>query len=125
MSRFSDVDLNFIPHPRSGRVANLDAKSAIFRALNHILLTRPGEKLYNEDFGIGIQNQLFELNDFIALDAMKTDIIDQVKNYESRITVQDVRLEEDLHNLNITIEFYLNSNPQELLTFERTIRRIR
>jgi len=125
MSRFSDLDLKFIPHPRSGRVKNLDAKTSVFRALNHLLLVRNGEKLYIEGFGVGIQNQLFELNDFIALDAIKSEIIDQVKNYEPRITVQDVILTEDLHDLTITIEFYLNSNPQELITFERTIKRIR
>lgn len=125
MSRFSDFDLTFIAHPRSGRVANLDAKTAIYRALNHILMIRPGEKFYNEDFGIGMQNQLFELSDFIALDVLKTEIKNHIKNYEPRITIEDVILENNLHNLEITIQFYLKSNPQELLTFERTIRRIR
>lgn len=125
MSRFSDLDLKFIPHPYSGRVKNLDAKSAIFRSLNHLLMVRNGEKLYDESFGIGIQDQLFELQDFISMDSLKTDISDQISNYEPRITLQDVILTEDRNNLTITIEFYLNSNPQELLTFERTLLRIR
>lgn len=125
MSRFSDVDLTFQAHPRSGRVPNLDAKTAIFRSLNHMLMIRPGEKFYNESFGIGIQNQLFELNDFIATDVLKTEIKNHINNYESRISLQSVDVKEAGHELEITIEFYLNSNPQELLTFERTIRRIR
>jgi len=125
MSKFSDIDLTFIPHPRSGTVANLDAKTAIYRSLNHMLMLRPGEKLYNENFGIGLQTQLFELNDFIALDVLKTEIINHIKNFETRITIQDVTLNENGHDLDITIQFYLNSNPQELITFERTLRKIR
>lgn len=125
MSRFSDIDLVFTTNPRTGRVAYLDAKSAIYQALNNILMVRNGEKLYNEDFGVGLQEQLFELNDFITRDSLKTDIINQIQNYESRITVNDVRLTEDLNYLTIYIDFYLNTNNQELISFEQTIKRIR
>ena len=125
MSRFSDIDLKFIPHPSSKTVKNLDAKTAIFRALNHILYTRPGEKLYNNDFGVGIQDYVFELNNFIQEDLLSTTIKNQINNYEPRINLESVDIERDLNNIKIFISFSLLSNPLELLTLEKTIKRIR
>lgn len=125
MARFSDVDLKFIPNLTTGRVPNLSPRDAIFRSLNHLLMVRKGEKFYNENFGIGIDGELFELQDFITLDVMKTEIRDHVENYEPRITVTNIDLTNNINDLEITIEFYLNSNPQELITFGKTIKRIR
>ena len=53
-STHSDLDLKFIPNPMTGHVKNLNEEKAIVRALNHLFFTRPGEKLYDENFGIGI-----------------------------------------------------------------------
>lgn len=125
MSRFSDIDLKFIPHPTTKQVKNLDAKTAIQRALNHLLFTRPGEKLYNNDFGVGIQDYIFELNNFIQDDLLRTSIRNQISNYEPRVILEGVELEQDLNNITVTITFRLKSDPQELLTFEKTLKRIR
>ena len=125
MSRFSDIDLKFIPHPTTKQVKNLDAKTAIQRALNHLLFTRPGEKLYNNDFGVGIQDYIFELNNFIQDDLLRTSIRNQISNYDPRVILEGVELEQDLNNITVTITFRLKSDPQELLTFEKTLKRIR
>jgi phage baseplate assembly protein W len=125
MSRFSDIDLKFIPHPTTKQVKNLDAKTAIQRALNHLLFTRQGEKLYNNDFGVGIQDYIFELNNFIQEDLLRTNIRNQIVNYERRVILEDVTVEQDLNNITINISYRLKSDPQELLTFARTLKRIR
>jgi len=125
MSRFSDIDLKFIPHPITRKVNNLDPKSAIFRSLNHILFTRKGERLYNNSFGVGIQDYIFEINNFVLQDSIKTEIKTQISNFEPRITLEDFLLVEDLHNIEISIYFRLKSEPSELLVFEKTLKRIR
>lgn len=125
MSKYIDLDLKFLPHPSTMRVNHVVGKAAIFRSINHILFTRPGERVYNPDFGVGIQNQLFEPNDFIGLDSLKTDIKDQIKNYEERITVTNIELQNDLYNLEIKLTFYLNTEPSNEITFERTVKQIR
>ncbi len=121
----SDLDLKFIPNPMTKQVKNLDEKTAIIRALNHLFYTRQGEKLYDENFGIGIQDQLFEMNNFLTKDVLKTFIKTQINNYESRINVLNLELESDLHNLNIYLEYAIRSSPQERLVYQKTIRRIR
>ena len=81
--------------------------------------------LYNAEFGVGIQNYLFELNNFIQQDILKTNIENQVENFEKRIILEDIVIEQDVNNITINIAFRLKSNPQELITFEKTLKRIR
>lgn len=124
-NRYTDIDLKFIPNPITRAIKNLDEKTSIIRALTHLLFTRQGEKLYDNQFGVGIQDQLFESNDFIRQDVLKTFITTQINNYEPRVNLISVNLESDVYNLTVTIEFSLKSNPTEVLTLEKTIRRIR
>lgn len=124
-NRYTDIDLKFIPNPITRAIKNLDEKTSIIRALTHLLFTRQGEKLYDSQFGVGIQDQLFESNDFIRQDVLKTFITTQINNYEPRVNLISVNLESDVYNLTVTIEFSLKSNPTEVLTLEKTIRRIR
>lgn len=125
MSKFSDIDLKFIAHPKTKRVNNLDAKTAIFRSLNHILYTRKGERLYNYDFGVGIQDYVFEMNNFAIRDALKSSIENQINRFEKRVIFEDLVVDEHLHTVDISIYFRLKSEPQSLLVFEKTLKRIR
>lgn len=125
MSKFSDIDLKFIAHPKTKRVNNLDAKTAIFRSLNHILYTRKGERLYNHDFGVGIQDYVFEMNNFAIRDALKSSIQNQINRFETRVIFEDLVVDEHLHTVDISIYFRLKSEPQSLLVFEKTLKRIR
>lgn len=125
MSKFSDIDLKFIAHPKTKRVNNLDAKTAIFRSLNHILYTRKGERLYNHDFGVGIQDYVFEMNNFAIRDALKSSIENQINRFETRVIFEDLVVDEHLHTVDISIYFRLKSEPQSLLVFEKTLKRIR
>ncbi len=125
MSKFSDIDLKFIAHPKTKRVNNLDAKTAIFRSLNHILYTRKGERLYNHDFGVGIQDYVFEMNNFAIRDALKSSIENQINRFETRVIFEDLTVDEHLHTIDISIYFRLKSEPQSLLVFEKTLKRIR
>ena len=125
MSKFSDIDLKFIAHPKTKRVNNLDAKTAIFRSLNHILYTRKGERLYNHDFGVGIQDYVFEMNNFAIRDSLRSSIENQINRFETRVIFEDLSVDEHLHTVDISIYFRLKSEPQSLLVFEKTLKRIR
>lgn len=120
-----DLDLNFRPHPITGVLKNLDELTAVGRSINHILYTRRGEKLYNNGFGVGIQDYIFELNNFAITDTLKTSIENQIKNFEKRVIFEQVNISEDLHNLDVSIYFRLRSAPRELIVLEKTLKRIR
>ena len=124
-NRFLDIDLKFIPHPITNTVANVSGRTAIDRALSHLFMTRQGEKLYDSDFGIGIQDRLFELNSFLARDSLQTFVLAQINNYEPRINVLDFSVEAEQHNFTVNLSYNLKSDPQEVLTYQKTIKRIR
>lgn len=124
-NKFLDLDLKFRPHPFKNTVANITGSVAINRSLTHLFFTRQGEKLYDNDFGIGIQEHLFEINDSFNRDSLNSFIQTQINNYEPRINVLDFFIENKLHNAEINLKYSLKSRPQEILTYQKTIRRIR
>lgn len=123
--RFTDIDLKFLPNPFNKKVKNLDEGVAILRSLTHILFISSGEKLYENQFGVGIERELFEINDFIALDVLKGRIRQQINNYEPRVVLDDVQLVESGLYMEITITVRYKSNPTQILTLQKTIKRIR
>lgn len=58
--------------------------------LKNILLTNPGEKLSDPQFGVGLKGYLFELETSGKLQSLKQEIINQIQkyaNYFSKLNV--------------------------------------
>jgi phage baseplate assembly protein W len=123
--RFKDIDLKFNAHPISRAVKNVDKSIAINRALTHLFFTRQGEKLYDSDFGIGIEERLFEMNNFLIKDSLITFIKAQINNYERRINLLDLSIDNEGHYMTINLSYSLKSEPERVLTYQKTIKRIR
>ena len=69
---------------------NKELVEVVRQNLKMLLLTNPGERCMDTDFGIGIERFLFE-NDTPALrESMSTRIHNQVNKYMPFITIQDV-----------------------------------
>lgn len=124
-NKFLDLDLKFRPHPLKNSVANISGSVAINRALTHLFFTRQGEKLYDNDYGIGIQDRLFEMNNFLTKDSLLTFVKSQINNYEPRINLLDFDIQQERDNMTLNLEYSLKSNPQQILQYQKTIKRIR
>lgn len=124
-NKFLDLDLKFRPHPFKNTVANITGSVAINRSLTHLFFTRQGEKLYDNDFGIGIQDRIFEMNNFLTRDSLLTFVKSQINNYEPRINLIDFEIQQERDNMTLNLEYSLKSNPQEILTYQKTIKRLR
>ena len=82
-----------------------------------LLLTIPGERMMNTDFGVGIQKFLFE-NDTIELRSkLSSRIKAQVSKYMSFIKVRDVIMpdinEQNNNFLMISIKYYIEPISME------------
>tara|TARA_Y100001937_G_C7014124_1_gene282352 strand:+ start:281 stop:685 length:405 start_codon:yes stop_codon:yes gene_type:complete len=82
-----------------------------------LLLTIPGERIMNTDFGVGIQRYLFE-NDTIELRSkLSSRIKSQVGKYMSFIKVRDVILpdiqQQNSNFLRISIKYYIEPISME------------
>lgn len=59
-----------------------------------LLLTNPGERMMDSNFGVGIRALLFEQDTEQLRDVLKSRIVNQVRAYMSFITVTEINVSE-------------------------------
>ena len=91
--KFKDLSMSFKFNPLSGDLIALKNENAIARAVRNIVLTSPGEKLFNPEFGSSISEILFENVDDITAISIQDEISSSLKNYEPRVELIDVNVD--------------------------------
>ena len=87
---FKDLSMSFKFNPLSGDLIALKNENAIARAVRNIVLTTPGEKLFDPDFGSSVSEILFENVDDITAVSIQDEIRSCVNNYEPRVDLINV-----------------------------------
>jgi len=67
-----------------------DYVSLVKQNLKNLLLTIPGERMMNPDFGVGLRRFLFEADTPIVYDSVATRIREQVNKYLSYLEITDI-----------------------------------
>ena len=101
---FKDISMSFQVNPLSNDLIALKNENAIARSVRNIILTSPGEKLFDPNFGTNISDSLFELLDDISASAIKDQIQYSLETYEQRINLRNVRVEPDFENNGYDVE---------------------
>jgi len=80
--------------------------------LKMLILTIPGERIMDPNFGVGLRRYLFELNDSNTYSNISSRIREQTQRYLSYIQIDDIKFQlpennPDLfpHNLSVSIFF--------------------
>ena len=73
---------------------NQDDTAAIKADLMHLILTRKGQRLYNPQFGTDLLRFIFEPEDGLTLNDIKTEINTAVKKYLPKLQINDVSVTE-------------------------------
>ena len=89
---FKDVSMSFKFNPLSGDLITLKNDNAIARAVRNIVLTTPGEKFFDPDFGSSESEILFENVDDITAVSIEDEIKSSLKNYEPRVELINVNV---------------------------------
>ena len=90
---FKDLSISFKFNPLSGDLITLKNENAIARAVRNIVLTTPGEKFFDPDFGSSVSEILFENVDDITAISIKDEIKNCLQNYEPRVEIIDVNVD--------------------------------
>ena len=69
--------------------------------LKHLLLTNPGERIMDPEFGVGLKRFLFEMRTEEVNYQMNSKIMEQVSKYLSYINILNINFENDLINENM------------------------
>ena len=87
---FIDVSLAFEPNPVTGDLSLLKDERAITNSVKNIILTSPGEKPFDRNFGSKVRDYLFDLVDIGTAGLLKVEIERAIKYNEPRVEVLEV-----------------------------------
>jgi len=66
-------------------------KQAIVQNFKNLILTNPGERIMDPDFGVGIREYLFELENAGIKEEISSKILSQTRKYINSIKILDIR----------------------------------
>ena len=92
---FKDLSMTFKSNPLNSDLIGLKNETAIARSIRNIILTTPGEKFFNEDFGSNVSKLLFDNLDPLTALEIKEQITFSIVNYEPRADLLQVDVTPD------------------------------
>jgi phage baseplate assembly protein W len=92
---------------------NKTALESIKQDLKMLLLTNPGERIMNPDYGVGIRQLLFSQNTVSLRSEITSRITNQIRKYMNFVVVNNIRFEEtageETNSLYLVLEYSVPS----------------
>lgn len=84
--------------------------------IKNVLLTKKLERVMNPDFGSGLQELLFQMNDEILLSDVDSVIRESVERWLPYVSIDSIDINssnelKDLNKLEVSISFRVSNNP--------------
>jgi phage baseplate assembly protein W len=105
---FVDVSLTIKVNPVNFDILILKNETAIARAIRNLVLTYPGERLFNANLGSKISKSLFENIDPISANSIKSEIEFTIRRYEPRVELIEVNVDPDYDDNNFNVSIVYN-----------------
>ena len=103
---YSDIDINFTPHPVTGDITKKTDYSAISQSIQNLLMTNHYEKPFRPEYGTNIRKLLFEPMDLMTASILNEEIRNSIKNFEPRVLIEFLEIipdfEKNQYNVNLT-----------------------
>ena len=118
---FKDISMTFKVNPLNNDLIGLKNSNAIARSVRNIVMTEPGEKFFDEDYGSRISKLLFENVDEITASEIRDEIEYSIVNYEPRVNLINIEVNPNYDNYEfdtvITYEIIGADVPPQELSF--------
>lgn len=123
---FSDLDLNFTPHPVTGDLTRRYDDNAIKQSIKNLLQIRHFEKPFHSEIGSPLRELLFEPITPLTEMMARRSIIDVISNFEPRVSLinVDVIASDENNSLYINIVFKI-INTERPITLDFVLERTR
>ena len=95
---FKDLSMTFQSNPLNDDLIGLKNENAIARSVRNIVMTVPGEKFFEPDFGSRVSKLLFENVDDITASQIPEEIEYSIVNYEPRVKILSITVNPDNDN---------------------------
>ena len=124
--RFRDIDLDFNRNAVTNDVNVVEDVIAIKRAVKNLVQTNFYERPFQPELGCGVRELLFEPFTPMTGIFLKRKIEEVLINYEPRIDLQNVRVDDDPDNNRLIVDIYFYvvgvPGPQVVTTFLQRLR---
>ena len=112
---YSPRILPFAPDSSTGFSQNMTLQQVAVQNFMNIVLCCPGERIMYADFGVGLRNYLFQMNDSRTRQKIKNSILNQTATYLPYIKIRSFTFtgtEVDANLLKINIFFEILSTKE-------------
>lgn len=102
---FSDLDLDFLPHPTTKDVMKKTGVEAIKRSVRNLILTNFYDRPFQPYIGSNAVKLLFDNATPITANFLNNAISETIRNYEPRVRLEqlDVNFDYDNNGYNVTL----------------------
>lgn len=125
---YSDLDLDFIPHPTTGDVVRKTGSDAIKRSIRNLILTNFYDIPFQSAIGSNAQKILFDNISPLTAIFLKDAITEVITKFEPRAILPDngvkVSVDTDMNGYNATINF-IEANREEPMVITIFLARVR
>lgn len=128
---YSDLDLDFLPHPTTGDVIKKTGIEAIKRSIRNLVLTNFYDRVFRPGIGSNAQKLLFDNISPLTANFLRDAIIEVIENFEPRVrlAMDDFRgvivnVDPENNGYNASIKFII-INRGEPATINLFLERIR
>ena len=110
---FQDLANSFAKNPVTKDLVVLKNQNAIKQAMKNLVLTSPGEKLFQSEVGSKVYQLLFEPLDAFTVDTLQAEITNTLRIFEPRVEVISVEITalDDYHELRVDVEYRIVGQP--------------
>tara|TARA_R100000030_G_scaffold94903_1_gene82022 strand:+ start:32 stop:457 length:426 start_codon:yes stop_codon:yes gene_type:complete len=124
--RFRDIDLDFGRNVVTNDVNIVEDVIAVKRAVKNLVQTNFYERPFQPELGCGIRELLFENFTPMTKVFLERKIEEVLKNYEPRINLQNVHVDDDQDRNRLVVDIYFYvvgvPGPQIVQTFLQRVR---
>jgi phage baseplate assembly protein W len=124
--QFRDIDLDFNRNAITNDVAVVEDVIAVKRSVKNLIQTNFYERPFHPELGCGIRELLFENFTPMTKIFLQRKIEEVLINYEPRINLQNVAVDDDQDNNRLVVDIYFYvvgvPGPQVVQTFLQRVR---
>jgi phage baseplate assembly protein W len=104
---YSDLDLDFMPHPTTKDVMKKTGIEAIKRSVRNLILTNFYDRPFQPYIGSNALKLLFDNATPITANFLNNAIRETITNFEPRVRLEDLRVNFDLDNNGYNVTLYI------------------
>lgn len=115
---YSDLDLDFLPHPTTKDVMRKTGIDSVKRSVRNLILTNFYDRPFRPYIGSNVQKLLFENANPLVEGFLRDAIKEVIENFEPRVLVKKVEalFDYDNNGYNVRIYFIVLNSSEPVVT---------